>query len=81
MDFNNLEHYWLDNTTFVMVFGYQNIDNEEEEYHIESEYHTEDTTYHFIKVYNYDTVNADFTQEQEQEIINLMNEYMKQDKK
>lgn len=76
MDFNNLEHYWLDDTTFIMVFGYQNIDNDEEEYHIESEWHKEDNSYHFIKVYNYDTTHAEFTEEEKQIVINKMNELM-----
>jgi len=76
VDFNNLEQYWLDKTTFIMVFGYQNIDNEDEEYHIESEYHTEDSSYHFIRVYNHEIMKANFTLEEENEIKKLMYEYM-----
>lgn len=50
------QSYWLDSETFLYQFGYF-VDNEGDEYHIEVEFHKDDSTWHFIKVYEDDNMS------------------------
>lgn len=70
----NPEFWWLDNDTFTMEFGYSRDDGGWYNYMVE--YWADDNTYHFFKVYEYDTLIVEFPEEKKNEIIKMMEEKM-----
>ena len=70
----NPEFWWLDNDTFTMEFGYSRDDDGWYNYMVE--YWADDNTYHFFKVYEYDTLIVEFPEEKKNEIIKMMEEKM-----
>lgn len=68
------EFWWLDNDTFIMEFGYSRDDDGWYNYMVE--YWADDNTYHFLKVYEYDTIKVEFPEEKKNEIIKMMEEKM-----
>lgn len=71
------EFWWLDQDTFVMEFGYSRDDDGWYNYMVE--YWKDEDTFHFLKVYEYDTINVEFPEEKKNEIIKMMKEKMGDD--
>ena len=71
------EFWWLDQDTFVMEFGYSRDDDGWYNYMVE--YWKDEDTFHFLKVYEYDTIKVEFPEEKKNEIIKMMKEKMGDD--
>ena len=74
--FKNLSTYWLDENTFCFTFN-GTVDEDGDEYSILCEYHIDEDKYVFVRIYEYDTTDTDFTNEQKEYIKSQIKQYMK----
>ena len=75
----NANFYWLDNDTFIAEFD-KETDEQGDPFNYMVEYWLDDNSFHFLKLYEYDTLEADFSEEKKTELMNIMKEKIKESK-
>lgn len=73
--FKNLCTFWNDKDTFCFTFD-GTIDEVGDEYSILCEYHVDEDKYVFNRIYEYDTMETDFTDKQKEYIKSQMKQCM-----
>lgn len=69
-EISNPDFRWLDQDTFIMEFGYNKDGDDTYDYIVE--YWKDDDTFHFLKVYEYDTIPVEFPEAKTNEIKDMM---------
>lgn len=69
-EITNPDFRWLDQDTFIMEFGYNKDGDDTYDYIVE--YWKDDDTFHFLKVYEYDTIPVEFPEAKTNEIKDMM---------
>ena len=70
-EIDNPEFFWLDQDTFIMEFGFGNKD-EYGSFNYMVEYWEDNDTFHFLKVYEYDTVLLELPEKKKIEIMEMI---------